>query len=87
MCKQEPTDICKNKKPANRANTRSAGSISIIALFPLNRRGRFTRNVVHNAVDVVYFVYDAAGDFIQYVVGDSGPVGGHEIRRRNAAEG
>ena len=35
MRKQEPTDICKNKKPANRTNTRSAGCISIIALFPL----------------------------------------------------
>ena len=56
-------------------------------LFPLNRRGRFARNVVHDAVDVVYFVYDAAGDFIQDVVGDSGPVGSHEIRRRDAAEG
>ena len=56
-------------------------------LFPLNRRGRFARNIVHDAVDVVYFVYDAAGDFIQYVVGDSGPVGIHEVCRRDAAEG
>ena len=35
MHRQEPTGICKNKKPANRTNTRSAGCIANIALFPL----------------------------------------------------
>ena len=59
---------------------------SVLPLFPLNRRWWFTGDIVDNAVDVVDFVDDAAGDFIKDVVRDTCPVGSHEVGGGDAAE-
>jgi len=59
----------------------------MVRLFPLNRGRRLARNIIHDAVDVADFVDDAAGDFVEDVVGDLGIVGGHEVGGRHAAEG
>ena len=58
-----------------------------IILFPFNRCGWFTGNIVDDAVDVVYFVYDAARDFIEDVVRNAGPISRHEVGRRDTAQG
>lgn len=56
------------------------------ALFPFNGGRRFARNIVNDTVDVVYFVDDAAGNLVEDIVRNTGPVSCHEVRRRNAAE-
>lgn len=48
-------------------------------LFPLNCSRWFRCNVVHDTVDVLYFVYDTTGDCVQYVVRDARPVSSHEV--------
>ena len=48
-------------------------------LFPLDRCGGFAGDVVADAVDAADFVDDADGDAVEHVVGDAGPVGGHEV--------
>lgn len=55
-------------------------------LFPFNGGRRFARNIVNDTVDVVYFVDDAAGNLVEDIVRNTGPVSCHEVRRRNAAE-
>ena len=40
-------------------------------LLPLDRCGWFGRYVVDDAVHVGHFVYDAVGDFLQYIVWDA----------------
>ena len=47
--------------------------------FPLNRRGGFGGNIVHDAVDAGDVVDDLAGNLIQQLVGNAGPLGGHKI--------
>ena len=47
--------------------------------FPLYCGGGFGRDVIHDAVNALHLVDDAGGDLIQHIVGDSRPVGGHEI--------
>ena len=54
--------------------------------FPLNRRWRFAGDVVADAIDATDFVDDADGDAVEHVVGDAGPVGGHEVARIDRAQ-
>ena len=56
-------------------------------LLPLDRRGRFASDIVHDAVDAADFVDDAGGGPVEDVVGDAGPIGRHKIGRRDAAQG
>ena len=54
--------------------------------FPLDRCGGFAGDVVADAVDAADFVDDADGDAVEHVVGDAGPVGGHEVARIDRAQ-
>src|SRR5260370_15077714 len=54
-------------------------------LFPLDGAGRFRANVVDDAVDAGYFVYDAGGDALQNLVRHSGPIGSHGVFRSDNA--
>ena len=56
-------------------------------LFPFDGRGGLAGNVVDDAVDALYLVDDAGADFVQHVVGDAGPVGGHKVRRGDGPQG
>src|SRR5919108_3542581 len=44
------------------------------ALLPFNRRGRFARNIIHDAVDPVYFIHDTIRHFRQQVMRQALPV-------------
>ena len=48
-------------------------------LFPLDRAGRLRGDVVKNAVDVLNFVADAAGDTLEDLRRKGIPVGGHGV--------
>jgi hypothetical protein len=50
-----------------------------VSLFPLDGRRRLGRDVVNDTVDVLDFVDDPVGDFLQYIERNSCPVGGHSI--------
>ena len=54
--------------------------------FPLDRGGRFGRNIIDDAVDALDLVDDAHGDTVEHIIRDARPVGGHEVRRRDAAQ-
>jgi hypothetical protein len=56
-------------------------------LLPLDGAGGFGRDVVDDAVDASDFVDDAAGDSLEHVVRQEGPVSGHAIFRVNGADG
>lgn len=56
-------------------------------LFPLYCCRRFGGYVVNYAVYALDLVDDAHGHFIEHLVRDSCPVGGHEVRGGDAAEG
>ena len=56
-----------------------------VTLLPLNRGRGFAGYVIHNSVNVFYFVNDTARDFIQYVIGDSRPVSRHKVCCRYAS--
>ena len=55
--------------------------------LPLYCGGGLGRDVVADAVDALDLVDDAGGNAVQHVVGDAGPVGGHEVRRGDGPEG
>lgn len=61
--------------------------ISTFCLFPLNRCRWFGSDVVEDPVDVGDLVDDADGNPVQNIVGNSGPVGGHEIGGGDGTEG
>ena len=75
---------CKKRIPTSCLLVNSLRGFSL--LFPFNSGRWFARNIVHDAVDVIYFIDDAAGNFIEDIVGDACPVSRHEVRRRNAAQ-
>ena len=52
-------------------------------LFPLDSRGRFGANVVHDAIDAADFVDDSVGDPAEYVMRKFVPVRGHAVRARH----
>ena len=56
-------------------------------LFHLHGRGGFAGDVVEDAVDAGDLVDDAGADPVQEVIGQAGPVGGHEIVRPDGPEG
>jgi hypothetical protein len=56
-------------------------------LFPFDGCGRFGADVVANAIDPTHFIDDACGDTSKKVVGESAPVGGHEIVGIDASHG
>ena len=58
----------------------------VATLFPLDGRWWLARNVVHYAVDVLHFIYDASGNFVQNIVRDASPVGRHAIDRCHGAD-
>ena len=55
-------------------------------LFPLDCCRGLAGDVVTNPVDALHLVDDTHADAVQHVVGDSGPVGGHEIAGGDGAE-
>ena len=63
------------------------GFFGFFALFPLDGGRGFTCDVVDDAVDALDLIDDAGRDPVQYVVGDSGPVGGHEVAGGDGTEG
>lgn len=54
-------------------------AFSACPLFPLNSCRGFRGDVVHDAVDALHFVDDAAGNIIQHAERNVCPVGGHTI--------
>ena len=54
--------------------------------FPLDRRRRLVRNIVHRPVDVCGRVHDAARRGGQHLARQARPVGGHKIRRGDGAQ-
>ena len=54
--------------------------------FPLDGRRGFRGNIVDNAVDMRHLIDDADGNTIQHIVGNAGPVSGHEVGGGDAAE-
>ena len=56
-------------------------------LFPLNRRWGFTGDIVDDAVNMGDLIDDAGGGAVEDVVGDTSPIGGHEVGGGDAAEG
>ena len=55
--------------------------------FPLHRCGGFAGHVIHHSVNVLDLVGDPVGDLCQKIVGDAGPVGGHEVVGGDGADG
>src|SRR5689334_23378527 len=55
--------------------------------LPLDRRRRLAGDVVNHAVDASDLVDDAVADGRQDLVGQAGPVGGHEVLGLDGAEG
>ena len=55
--------------------------------FPLNRRWGFTGDIVDDAVNMGDLIDDAGGGTVEDVVGDTSPIGGHEVGGGDAAEG
>ena len=69
------------------AETRiNTGFFKQLDLFEFDRGGRFGRDIIDDAVDALDLVDDAHGDAIEHIVRDARPVGGHEVRRRDAAQ-
>ena len=54
-------------------------------LFPLNSAGWLRRNVENHSIDFAHFIRDAAGDLLQQVVRQPGPVRRHGIGASLAA--
>src|SRR5699024_12223518 len=49
--------------------------------LPLYRRRRLTRNVIDDAVDMILLLYNAGGNFLQYIPRDARPIRCHAIDR------
>ena len=71
------------RTPQTRINT---GFLRPLKLFPLHRCGGFAGDVVDHSVDALDLVDDAAADLVEQLVGDAGPVGGHEVLGRHSAQ-
>ena len=70
------------------AETRiNTGFFKQLDLFKLHRCGGFAGDVVEDAVDAGDLVDDTGADPVQEVVGQAGPVGGHEVVRPDGPEG
>lgn len=80
----QQTDSISRKTHRSAALQRTGG---LLQSFPLNSRGGLGGNIVDDAVDVGHLIDDADGDPVQHIVGDPGPVGGHEVRGGDTAEG
>ena len=69
------------------AETRiNTGFFKQLDLFKLHRCGGLAGDVVDNSVDALDLVDDAAADLVEQLVGDAGPVGGHEVLGRHSAQ-
>ena len=68
-------------------NTVISGFSGSLKSFPLYCGRGFGRDIVDDAVDALDLIDDAGRDSVQYVVGDSGPVGGHEVAGGDGTEG
>lgn len=55
--------------------------------FPLNTRRRLGRHVQHDAVHMRHLIDNPCGNRAHDVVRDARPVGGHEVVRRDCADG
>ena len=63
------------------------GFLAFWGLLPLNRRWGFTGDIVDDAVNMGDLIDDAGGGAVEDVVGDTSPIGGHEVGGGDAAEG
>ena len=43
-------------------------------------------DIVDDTIDALHLVDDAGGDLVQHIVGDTGPVGSHEVAGGDGAE-
>ena len=57
------------------------------SLLPLYRRRRLAGDVVNNPGHAFHLVHDTLGDFLQELVRQAGPAGGHEIDGFHGAQG
>ena len=56
-------------------------------LFPLHGCGGLRGDIVDDAVDMLHLIGNAVRDLCQHIIGDSCPVGGHEIVGGDGADG
>ena len=56
-------------------------------LFPLNRCGWLRGDIIHDTIDMLYLIYDTGRNLIQYLIGDSCPIGSHEVGCGYATQG
>ena len=55
------------------------GFFEFFELFPLHRCRGLGSNIVGNAVDVGHLIDDTHRYTVQHLIGDAGPLGGHEV--------
>ncbi len=55
-------------------------------LLPLDRSRRFARDVVDDAVDVGYFIYDTGADGLQHFPRKASEVTRHAVDTRNSTD-
>src|SRR5437899_3169221 len=58
----------------------------MLTSFPLDRRGRLGRNVVHHSIHSGHLVRDARGYALEEVVREACPIRGHEVLGRDRAQ-
>ena len=56
-------------------------------LFPFNRCGWLRGDIIHDTIDMLYLIYDTGRNLIQHLIGDSCPIGSHEVGCGYAAQG
>ena len=86
ICGLHATFKCNFRHCTSPENLDFKGFFRPLKLFPLDRRRGFAGDVVADAVDAADFVDDADGDAVEHVVGDAGPVGGHEVAGIDGAQ-
>lgn len=62
------------------------GFFGFFVLFPLDGGGGLGGDIVDDTIDALHLVDDAGGDLVQHIVGDTGPVGSHEVAGGDGAE-
>lgn len=76
---------------AHKRDRESSHSLFVITnylfLFPFNSCRGFGGNIVDDAINVFHFVDDSDAHFIQHVVGDARPIGGHKVGGGDGAKG
>jgi hypothetical protein len=61
-------------------------NLGTVRLFPLNCCRRLRSNVIDDTVNVVYFVHDTHGNFLEHIPRNTRPVGCHTVNRGYGAD-